>query len=317
MLILVSSNTQAGWGWSSLTSNQKIATGIALGAVTVGLVYWAYKALYKNAYGVCESQGHRTAMEDAHYEIIAKDHAFFGVFDGHSSSNIGKKIADYLVQNLYRNISLDTDFNRDLNQAITNGCKVTNYNLREDSTDGGNAFISGSTAIFSFIKGGKLYTGNVGDSRAVLVTATGELALSQDHKPGVVTEKTRIETEGFELGYYICSIPYIIIKDGAGRICRALAVSRAFGDFDAPCVIAEPQITMHDIVQEDQYLILACDGIWDVLSNNQAANIVRQSMTENNGDCKLAAQALVSAADAAGSRDNMTVIIVDLQRIKF
>ena len=146
---------------------------------------------------------------------------------------------------------------------------------------------SGSTAIAVIVTNTHILFANCGDSRAVLSRSGGIVAFATlDHKPYNVDEKTRIERAGGS----------VIIQ----RVNGSLAVSRALGDFDykrvpnLPCteqlVSAEPELTCIGRSPDDEFLVLACDGIWDVMSNQEVVDYVRyrlkvhQNLTQLTGE---------------------------------
>lgn len=126
---------------------------------------------------------------------------------------------------------------------------------------------SGSTAITVLIRGDQLYAGNAGDSRAIACVAGHAQPLSIDHKPDDEAEKARIENAG----------GFVEFK----RVNGNLALSRALGDFafkanyDLPpeeqIVTACPEVQTCTLTSEWDFLVLACDGIWDVLQNQEVS----------------------------------------------
>lgn len=111
------------------------------------------------------------------------------------------------------------------------------------------------------------------------------------------------------------------------RVNGSLAVSRAFGDFNYKCcshlpttqqqVIAEPTVTrLSRNKEKDQFLLLACDGIWDVMRNQEVADFVlsRMKVEQDRGGYSLSAIAedLMNQCLNLNSRDNMSVLIVDV-----
>lgn len=177
---------------------------------------------------------------------------------------------------------------------------------------------------------------NVGDSRCVLGNQINTITLTEDHKPELPEEKERIVAAGGFVKF--------------NRVNGELAMSRAIGDFryklnpELPVqehqVIAVPDIAIHERTLEDEVAVLACDGVWDVLSNEEVVdflcNIVfNPSATagddeneENNHDHQKkrkgskvneegklassdeAASDLVRLALEDGSMDNITAIVV-------
>mmetsp|Transcript_10009 Transcript_10009/g.27503 ORF Transcript_10009/g.27503 Transcript_10009/m.27503 type:complete len:233 (-) Transcript_10009:574-1272(-) len=152
---------------------------------------------------------------------------------------------------------------------------------------------------FPFIADRKA-NGRVGDSRAAMVHSDGTARpLSDDHKPNRLDEKLRIEAAG---GH--------VIFAGCWRVQGDLAVSRAFGDCHLKRfgVSAEPEISLIEIGPLDAFLVLASDGLWDVVAEAQCAKTVLRAQ-----DTVSAAAALCDLASDRGSMDNITALVVDLR----
>src|SRR5262249_20213878 len=125
----------------------------------------------------------------------------------------------------------------------------------------------------ALISPAKLYVAHVGDSRAALISKTDAIYLTEDHKPNLPKEKKRIENAGY------------VVRDK--RVDGKLAVSRAIGDSDfkqhigsSPeelAVIAIPDISEHGRSPDWEYLVLACDGLWDVLEPKGVAAWLREN----------------------------------------
>lgn len=187
-----------------------------------------------------------------------------------------------------------------------------------------NEVISGSTGIMLLVKATPpprgapkgtrpvitLFCANVGDSRAVLSRSGRKVDLSFDHKCTRPDERARILGVGGR-----------IVKD---RLFGVLAVSRAFGDAEykkelgpecwqadltADPLTAEPEVTHEPLSPEDEFVILACDGVWDVLTSQQAVNFVRRKLLEH-GDVGRASRQLVMKAISVGSIDNVSAVVV-------
>lgn len=286
----------------------------------------------KVSYGVAEDIGGRREMEDAHREEITKDGAFFGVFDGHG----GSLVAHFAAEKLYDNCKLAglSDANA-IQAALKNGFLTTHDQLDGDSlyaverTIKGrfeetkktrpltkveadqllsfipskhSAYQQGSTAVVAFIRGDQLFVANAGDSRAVLCRDGKAIALSKDHKAGDAAELKRV----LDLGG-------AVLRD---RVQGVLAVSRALGDKALnPYVTPEPEITQTTLEPNDTFLILACDGVWDVFSSQEAVNIVQGALKAKPDDFENTAKALMNAAvKHYNQQDNVTVIVVGLKQ---
>ena len=169
---------------------------------------------------------------------------------------------------------------------------------------------SGSTGVVVLITPSHIICANAGDSRAILskTTEANVLPLSFDHKPSKDVEVSRVERDG---GFV-----------RAGRVDGDLAVARSFGDFgfkpnpaNAP---KDHRVTVHpDIVvyarepSNDEFLVLACDGIWDRLSNKECAELVRSLVyREGESDVGLICEEIIDTALELDSRDNMTCCVV-------
>jgi protein phosphatase 1L len=138
----------------------------------------------------------------------------------------------------------------------------------------------------------------VGDSRAVLCNKTGNaIPLTVDHKPNDPDEKKRIEQLGGR-----------IVFDGSDWRVKTLSLSRAFGDLDCcPYVTHEPSIIKYNINDNDKFLIIACDGLWDALTNQDAVEFIRDLQFKNyTGNY---AKELANHGLKKGSQDNITVIV--------
>ncbi|KAJ5077449.1 hypothetical protein M0811_05972 [Anaeramoeba ignava] len=155
---------------------------------------------------------------------------------------------------------------------------------------------SGATAVISLIVDNKCFIVNVGDSRAVLSRQRRAFRVSFDHKPTVPSEQQRIRNLGG-------------IVSRAGRVNGTIAISRAIGDSAfQPFVSCEPYVFCFEIENDDRFLILACDGVWDVLSDQETVDIANSIK-----DPYLSALSIRNAAFSKGSTDNISVIVVDLK----
>merc|ERR1712098_519029 len=137
----------------------------------------------------------------------------------------------------------------------------------------------GCTANVVLVQRDQYVCANSGDSRAVLCRSGRVVELSHDHKPNHPIEKDRIEAAG---GYVET------ISTGARthyRVNGNLNLSRAIGDLeykkrtDLPpeeqIICATPDIIVESATPADEFIVLACDGVWDVLSNEEVAEFVR------------------------------------------
>lgn len=159
-----------------------------------------------------------------------------------------------------------------------------------------------------------LYCGNVGDCRAVLCRAGEAMELSMDHNFKRADEVARVEAAGGWLS--------------KSRLFGVLAVSRAFGDiehkllkeqswgreFHSDPLIAVPEVLFEPVLPVDEFVVLACDGIFDVLSSGQVVRFVRRHLMQHR-DPAAAAQALTQKALQHFSIDNVTAVVVALNQL--
>jgi protein phosphatase 2C len=172
-----------------------------------------------------------------------------------------------------------------------------------------NAALVGTTAVVALVGSRQLYVANCGDSRAVLCRNGVAIPLTDDHKAAREDETARVEAAGGQ----------ILFWNGV-RVMGVLAVSRAIGDHCLrPFVIARPEITILGRRPDDELMLLASDGLWDVLTNQEACSLAkrclrraRQRGATRQSAARIAATVLTRAAVDRGSRDNVTVVVVDL-----
>lgn len=249
-------------------------------------------------------------MEDSHTHILSLPDdpgvAFFAVYDGHG----GAKIADYAGKHLHKYV-INRDEYREGNvgDALKKAfLELDDVMLDEESL---RTEQSGSTAITIIIKDKTLYCANIGDSRAIGSVNNSLEKLSWDHKPNNVEEYERITDAG---GWVDCN-----------RVNGNLALSRAFGDYmfkrnssrpaEEQIVTAYPDIVERPVTPDWDFLVLACDGIWDVMSDDDVLNYVTENIAngmEPEDICEtLMMRCLAPDCQMAGlGCDNMTVVIV-------
>lgn len=257
-------------------------------------------------------QGKRQSNEDQHYHMLNLSGEnkminpinFLSVFDGHG----GKQISKYLKENLpnYFINKFKSDIYSDQNIASKYFYDTFNKIQNDMIKDLPRIVKScGSTACvcIQYIDNQNrniLWVLNVGDSRAVkcnkLLIAE---QLSQDHKPNSPEEKRRIESLGGKIEF-----------DGYDWRIIDLSLSRAFGDLECtPYVTHLPQIYRYKISSNDKFIILACDGLWDVVSNQNAVDFIINLQLENDYNNNYAKD-LAEYGLQMGSTDNISVIIL-------
>lgn len=270
-------------------------------------------------YAVSSMQGWRIEMEDAHAAKIGlsglKDWSFFAVFDGHAGARISgycsEKLLDAILSNEHFRGNDASDAKPlepvadNVRLGIRTGFLRLDDQIRRLPETVSGEDKSGTTAVCVLISPKHLFFANCGDSRTVL-SRNGQVAFcTQDHKPINPIEKERIQNAGGS----------VMIQ----RVNGSLAVSRALGDFEyknvqgkGQCeqlVSPEPEIFLEERSDKDEFIVLACDGIWDVMTNEELCDFVRDRMLLTD-DLKSVCNSVVDTCLSKGSRDNMSIIII-------
>lgn len=159
----------------------------------------------------------------------------------------------------------------------------------------------GSTGLVAIIRDNKILVANVGDCRALVVSNGRPIQMSTDHKPTNIEEQKRISSLGGT----------VVNCMGVARVNRVLAVSRAFGNRTLRTVIRpDAELTQRDLVEGDDFLVLASDGLWDVLKNKDVSDVCYSPYLQRKP--QVIAEELVQMALARGSMDNVTCVVVNL-----
>lgn len=257
--------------------------------------------------GSCSEIGPKQYMED---EYICVDDlfqhlgttngfpspgAFYGVFDGHG----GTDAASFTRKNILQFITEDSHFPDGVKRALKNAFVKADHALADAKNLDQS---SGTTALIALVLGRTMIIANAGDSRAVLGKRGRAIELSKDHKPNCTSERLRIEQLGG------------VIYDG--YLNGQLSVARALGDWHmkgakgSECPLSsEPELEEVVLTEEDEFLVIGCDGLWDVMSSQYAVTIVRKELMVHN-DPERCSRELVREALKRNSCDNLTVVVI-------
>lgn len=279
------------------------------------------------AFGLCAMQGWRMSMEDSHivelnancYHSDTKntenDHiALYSIFDGHGGAGVAQFAGEKLVSILQEQESFQ---NGELAKALVDTYLACDEKLLVDPILKNDHSGCTATSILLSKKQQKLVCGNSGDSRTVLSINGFAKSLSFDHKPTLVSEKSRIMAAG---GF--------VEMD---RVNGNLALSRALGDFEfksndtltaeEQVVTCVPDIVEHSIdFDNDEFIVLACDGIWDCLTSQECIDLIhyginKGDMTLNDICSRLIDVCCSPTTEGTGiGCDNMSVTIVAILR---
>eukprot|EP00924_Labyrinthula_sp_SR-Ha-C_P013092 augustus_masked-scaffold_12-processed-gene-9.48-mRNA-1 protein AED:0.14 eAED:0.18 QI:0/-1/0/1/-1/1/1/0/328 len=267
-------------------------------------------------FALSSMQGWRVTMEDAHAHHLPTSKndnlAFFGVFDGHGGDQAAIFAARFVLTFIensdayeYTKNGIDPEI---LARAMMEGFIDCDEDLKEVPGFRNGVDFSGSTGTACFITPDHYIVANTGDSRTVLCKADNVAFSTIDHKPKNPKETERVEKAGGR-----------IVDD---RVNGDLASARSFGDFrykldpnlppSRQQITVLPDVTILDRSPQDQFLILACDGIWDVMSNLEATRYVLTAlqigMTLAN-TCEM----MLNECLRKSSGDNMSIMIVSFK----
>ena len=266
--------------------------------------------------------GLRPTNEDAEHFLLNLDNSdktkkninLLAIFDGHGGPLVSKFLSETLPQYFY-NIKIVPEKAKPNSSRYHKYIKklfdFTQEKIRNEIKE---SKVMGSTALLAQIykysdTKNRIQIINVGDCRAVLCSKYNiGIPLSKDHKPNTLEEFDRLT----KMGGKITQLP------GDDPRIGGLSVSRSMGDVDGkPYVSHQPEIFDYEIDQEDKFLIVGCDGLWDVFDNQTAVyyvlnemkneykyNIVTNSI-KNNIAKKLATEAI-----KRGSTDNISCMIL-------
>mmetsp|Transcript_6952 Transcript_6952/g.12528 ORF Transcript_6952/g.12528 Transcript_6952/m.12528 type:complete len:482 (+) Transcript_6952:206-1651(+) len=250
----------------------------------------------------------RPTMEDAHIMLDGfrgmSAEGFFGIYDGHG----GRNAVDLV--NKYMHVFFEEELaNNPGGPSIQNGIPrafFNTYRRVDEVLSQQKCNYVGTTSVTTYIAvdaSGQqcIYTANVGDARAVLCLNGKAQRLSYDHKASDIFELKRVSDSG---GFV-----------AAKRVNGVLSVSRALGDHAMKnVVICAPHVTMEMIPRDEvSFLVLACDGLWDVYSDDEVAKFIDDKFTSKDMDVQRISRKLVKSALERGSTDNISIMVIRLR----
>ena len=250
-------------------------------------------------------KGRRESNEDRHNIILNLDKSnekyceinLFSIYDGHGgifvSNYLEEKIPNYYCRS-------------DLKPPFSEKYHIETFEyLQNKILNNPEGFTSGSTCLLNLMYRieDEIHFNivNIGDSRLTIVYNNGDFKqVTIDHKPDDIIEKKRIEKIGGEI--YTDSDGVIRIGD--------LSLSRAFGDGDnLPYISQKPDVFYKKITPETKFIIMACDGLWDVIENNELFDLLNNY---KKNDKENYAVELVNEALKRGSCDNISIIVIEV-----
>lgn len=244
-------------------------------------------------YGYCEDNGQRDYMEDQGKAIENlngdPNQILFGIFDGHGGGEVSKFLQDNIGPYMKKMLPFK-DFPKDFSNL---------FSVLDDKINTLDVPEAGSTASVAYIEklNGKrmLHCASVGDSRCVLVRKDKTLRLSHDDRVEDPKERERI------------------IKNGGiiynGRIIGQLMLSRCFGDWAIKeyGVIVNPHVANIELTDDDLFLVIASDGVWDVIKDEEL-----KELTKTNTNTLEISKNIIVEALRRGSEDNISCFVIKI-----
>ena len=252
------------------------------------------KVIKNVAYKEDENSNYRAYMEDKGVSVLNlngdPDKALFCLFDGHGGDEVSKFLQNNFIKEFKEMIPFDN-----VNKNLINLFHKIDLKIKDL-----NYFEIGAAACIIYITKENglrcLYSANVGDTRSILISKNKFKRLSYDHRADDSQEYKRI------------------IKDGGivfgGRVYGSLMLGRSFGDWHLKSygVSCEPYITRINISDNDKYIILATDGIWDTLEESEVFDLSKNYDNNTKEFCNT----LIYKAMKKGSKDNISCFVINL-----
>ncbi len=269
------------------------------------------KEIDERSVGIACTQGPRETMEDEDFAGIILPQingnpikaSVFGIYDGHGGANASAFVKENLPQYLTKALEKHNQ-NGLMDEGIWDALKECFIQLGADYSHD----IDGTTATIVMILNDNIWVANVGDSRTILVLDDETIQLSEDGNPEIDRYKKKIE----KLGGYIEEV------NGVARVNGNLAVARAIGDKLVKgkegqcCVSSNPKITCYPLSKaKNGYLVLACDGLYDVATTNNVGNAINTMKMKGMNTYEMA-RSLVYSAIENDSKDNVSALVVKL-----
>jgi len=255
-----------------------------------------FEESHRFSVGFCDSQGVRDAMED---EIVVLgtgsrkrlNEDYFAVFDGHGGNEASTLAAREMHEALFKNLIINNN----------DGAKALAITFEEiDNMMYEKRMTAGTCALVMLALNNNLFIANTGDSRALLGKSNRSISqLSLDHSLESPEECERILKAGGEIKKV----------GGVNRVNGKIAVARSLGDSPFHgIIIHDPHISETPLTEDLLFIVLACDGVYEKLTNEQVGEI-----TFNSIDPEDAARKIVETSLTSGTKDNVSVVVIYLK----
>ena len=256
------------------------------------------------AYSENPNLEHRKDMEDFHYikALLIKKItcSYFGLFDGHSGKEVGMYLMENLHKILHQKIREENINNEILKQIVINSFEqidkeINLKNFRNETGSTGTILLlykdPTSPSNKSFL------CANVGDSKAYLITKKEMILLTKDHKCCDANEVKRIRDKGG-----------IVFRE---RVFGTLMLTRSFGDKEMKKygVLSTPDVYIKNVEKDDLFIVIASDGVWDVVEENEILKMTQDGISSNDFSKKI-----VNLAKERDTHDNISCIVIKLNK---
>mmetsp|Transcript_16762 Transcript_16762/g.30464 ORF Transcript_16762/g.30464 Transcript_16762/m.30464 type:complete len:465 (-) Transcript_16762:78-1472(-) len=252
--------------------------------------------------------------------------ALFAAYDGHGDG--GELVSQFALYEVQHRLEKHASFNTDIEKAFKETFISVDESLKTEPDI--EPLFAGATACAALLRDNKLIVANCGDSRAVIASRVKEGGkenfmahdLTVDQNPDSPGEQERIE----QAGGFVSPAPEpglsarVWVDKKLTQI--GLAMSRSIGDHAVKPlgVIAEPVVTQHELSDQDEFFIIATDGVWEFIESQEAVDLVAEHLAKGEGSSK-ACQALIEAAaerwheQEGFYRDDITALVIRLKEL--
>jgi len=238
---------------------------------------------------------------------------FFGVFDGHG----GSRAANYTQEHLCEHLAQHPELFDNPTKAMADSFAATEAGWTTEALQ--HDWMDGTTAAVAAMLDSRLVVGNVGDSELVLCCASKALPLTAVHNMKKnASEIERVKAAGGKVHSNRVGHPKFnpaVISLGVSRAIGDIAFKHEkYTDGKPSGLVADPEVALRELTGEEQFLIIGCDGLWDVVEHQQAVDVALTSLNKGASVTEVS-QELGDLASKLGSRDNITVMIMLLDSI--
>lgn len=281
-------------------------------------------------------RGGRLSMEDTY--CVHDGGRFAGVFDGHGGAAVSKYSSETIYDKIHRNVLESSDSSVPSLAVLVKSIGAAFEELDDEVLNVDDFQYQGSTAVTVYVHEDSktnertIISANVGDSRAVLSHGCKAVDLTRDHKPDDEDEKKRILAMGETIEWdSYCQVSRV----------KSLSLSRAIGDrFAKPVVSGEAEIQLFPLEESveskintaDDFVILASDGLWDVMTSQDCVDLVHERLNPSAAQVRNMSKSelrqhklsrrknisrfMANEASRRGSCDNICVVILWLNDSK-